>query len=324
MPEVMSIEVDEEFDPRPPSSPFGLRDPEGKLNWGMIAGIAIAIILVIALILVVAKPFEKAKPPVVSTWTPKDPTKDINFLESYPDTSPMVASLQNSLEAWAKYYTTADLKDLISTFDLAGNQYALLVEQQPAIAANPEPGEPAIIEIGPVGKVSRKNDVFTVRAVINWTKPGSPEGKVYKWDIDMKSKENIFILNTVRDTDPTQKQPVDFCGAVNIVAGLDSDDEIAKNLGDFDPAKQVELLNQAYDLKVKAWEFLEIAVAGTDSALDVDPIISNYRDIQAAGQKAKSIKEIGEADNGDTLTQNRQNIEERASQECDGADISKR
>lgn len=74
MPEVMSIEVDEEFDTRPPSQPFGFRGPDGDLNIGLIAGIAVAVVLVIALILVVANPFGSDPPAVkVETWSPKTP-----------------------------------------------------------------------------------------------------------------------------------------------------------------------------------------------------------------------------------------------------------
>lgn len=156
MPEVMSIEVDDEFDPRPPKQPFSFRDEEGNWNWPMIAGIALAIVLVITLFVVVTKPFTPAKVVEVSKWTPKDPTKDVAFLESYASTSSMVSSVQRSLDSWAKFNTTGDLEDVGTSFDLAGNQYALLSAQQPEIFANPEPGQPSIVELGPVGKVERK------------------------------------------------------------------------------------------------------------------------------------------------------------------------
>jgi len=325
MPEVMSIEVDDEFDPRPPKQPFSFRDEEGNWNWPMIAGIALAIVLVITLFVVVTKPFTPAKVVEVSKWTPKDPTKDVAFLESYASTSSMVSSVQRSLDSWAKFNTTGDLEDVGTSFDLAGNQYALLSAQQPEIFANPEPGQPSIVELGPVGKVERKNDIFTVRVVVSWTKPGSTDGKSYNWDIDMKSKDNRFILNTVRETDPDDKPPVDFCGAAGVISDLEPDDEIGKQIGKFeDPAKQLELANATYKIRVKSWEFLEAATAGSDSEADVYAIVNNYRGIVEVGIKAESLKDLDQADNSDVLENPRNAISERIQGECGDIDISGR
>ena len=325
MPEVMSIEVDEEFDPRPPKQPFSFRDDEGKWNWPMIAGIALSVILVVALFIVITKPFTPEKAPVVSKWTPKDPTKNSDILESHAPTSAMVASVQRALNDWAKFNTTGQLEDVATTFDRAGPQYALLVAQQPEIAANPEPGQPSIVELGPAGKADRKGEIFTVRVVVTWTKPGSTDGKSYKWDIDMKSKGgNQFVLNTIRETDPEDKQPVDFCGAAGLIAELESDEEIAKQLAKFEPVKQLELAISTYKIRVRTWEYLEAATAGTDSEAEVADIANNYRAIVTAGVKATSLKDLDTADNSDELENSRVAIQERISGECGDTDISGR
>lgn len=321
MPEVMSIEVDEEFDPRPPSSPFGLRGPDGNLNYGMIGGIAIAIVLVLMLIFVVVKPFSSEKPPVVATWKPKDPAAKVDFLDLWAPASPMATSIQNSLESWAKYYTTANLDDLSFTFDQSGNQYAQLVGSQSQIAAEKETGKPAIIELGHIGKVTRKDNVYTVRVVVNWTKPGAAEGKVYRWDIDMKEKGSIFVLNTVRETDANEKQPIDFCGAVAVVSNLDDIDTIGKELKKVDNVGQVAIWSDVLDAKIKAWKLLDLTVQGSDSEEAVSAILLDYETQKEAAKDATTLAQISESGSGVDLTDFENNINTRASQEC-GKDIA--
>lgn len=324
MPEVMSIEVDEEFDPRTPTSPFGLRGPNGELNYGMIGGIAVAIVLVILLIIVVAKPFssdsvKKAAP----LWNPTDPTKDVAFLDTFASNSEMVESVRVSLEAWAKYYTTADLEDLEGAFDLAGEQYAELAGQQAEIAASPEPGAPSIIELGPLGKVERAENIFTVRAIITWTKPGQV-GSTYKWDIDMKTTgENAIVLSTVRETDPSEKQPVDFCGAVEVVAGLDDLETIRKELDKTPVESQVEVVGDVFDIKVKAWGLLAISVAGSDSEEAVNAILEDYEAIADASKVESTVEDVLDSGTDADLTPFYKSIESRAQDECD-EDISNR
>lgn len=324
MPEVMSIEVDEEFDPRTPTSPFGLRGPNGELNYGMIGGIAVAIVLVILLIFVVVKPFSSAPKIAAPIWEPKDPTKNVAFLDTYAADSSMAISLQKSLESWAKYYTTGDLKDLEETFDLAGEQYAQLAGEQAAIAAAPEAGAPSIIELGPIGKVERTDNIFTVRVVVSWTKPGAPTGSSFKWDIDMKSKiEGGFLLKTIRETDPSEKKPVDFCGAVDVVAGLDDGEKTGKELSKVPVGKQVEVAKKVFDIRLKAWELLGTSVAGTDSEEAVKAIISQYKELAEASRRAENLNELAELGDETDDTAFRLIIEDRADQECD-TDISNR
>ncbi len=325
MPEVMSIEVDEEFDPRTPTSPFGLRGPNGELNYGMIGGIAVAIVLVILLIFVVMKPFGADTPKAAAPlFKPNDPTKNVDFLEAYAADSAMTTSLQNALDAWAKYYTTGELEDLHQTFDLAGEQYAELASQQPAIAAAPEAGAPSIIELGPIGKVERTDNIFTVRVVVSWTKPGAPTGSSFKWDIDMKSKiEGGFLLKTIRETDPSEKKPVDFCGAVDVVAGLDDGEKTGKELSKVPVGKQVEVAKKVFDIRLKAWELLGTSVAGTDSEEAVKAIISQYKELAEASRRAENLNELAELGDETDDTAFRLIIEDRADQECD-TDISNR
>lgn len=324
MPEVMSIEVDEEFDPRPPSSPFGLRDPEGNWNYGMIGGIAIAIVLVLLLIFVVVKPFSSEKAAEVSNWKPNDPTQDLNYLETYPSTSQMHASMQKSLEDWALYYTTGKLTDLESSFDLAGPHYAQLVAGQPTIAKSPEEGDPAIIQLGPIGKVSRKDDIYTTRVVVTWTKPGSPDPKKYMWDIDMKSFEAGYVLHSVEETDSKAKQPINFCGAVDVIAELDDDKKVAKETSAMPPERALERTLDMLAIRLKSWELLETAVAGTDSEADVAPIAKDYRNLVQIGKKAKNVSDLSDNEPPADMPLFRESIEDRASQECKGANIKDR
>jgi hypothetical protein len=324
MPEVMSIEVDEEFDPRPPKQPFSLRDDEGKWNWPMIAGIALAIILVIALIIVVAKPFEKEKPVVVSNWKPTDPTVDIEFLESYSATSPMTRSVQSSLDALSKFYFDGRLDNMGSTFDLSGPQYAIMVSQQAKIQAAPQAGGAAIVQLGPLGEVSRKDNIFKTRVVVTWTIPGTNDPTEYRWDIDMKAQENRFVLFAIVNTEPGAKPPINFCGAVNLVAELDSDETVEKEIAQMPSGRQFERTVESLEIRLKTWQFLADAVAGTDSEQDVTPIVNEYETLVSAGRKAKNISELANGQARRDLTVNRRAIESRASDECEGADISDR
>lgn len=322
MPEVMSIEVDEEFDPRPPSPPFSFRKPDGSWNYGLIGGIAVGVILVLLLIFVVIKPFSSdPKPPPASTWSPKDPTKNLDYLETYPSDSAMVQSVQMALDSWASYYTTAKLDDLSDTFDLTGAQYSQLVAAQPTIAASPEAGLPAVVEIGPVGKVERNGNLYTVRVVSTWTKPGAATGRTYKWDIDMKSKSNKFLLVTTRDTPVGEKAPVDFCGAVDVVAGLDDAKTLGTELGKVATDKQVAKAQDVFEIKLKAWGLLQTSVAGTDSQNDVEAIVNEYETLLEATKTETSLQKVLDQANKTDISKERQAIETRASEECD-ADIS--
>lgn len=323
MPEVMSIEVDEEFDPRPPKQPLSFRDDEGKLNWKLIVGVVIAVLLILALIIVVTQPFKKEEKAVVSTWTPKDPTKKSKYLVTYPATSQIAISVQSSLEAWAKYYTTAKLDDLSQSFDLAGPQYAQLVQDQAKVAAEPEAGMPSIIELGPLGDVSREEDIYTTRAIVTWTKPGSDDPKVYHWDIDMKSVGSKFVLYTVRDTDPKEKKkPIDFCGAADLISQVEDDDKLAKETASMPADQQLEVTLQMMSIRLKVWEQLQAAVAGTDSQYDVDPIVESYKDLVQAGRTAKTTDDLANVAQND-ITDSTNAIVERASKDC-GVDITKR
>ncbi|HMS25327.1 MAG TPA: hypothetical protein PKB15_06565, partial [Acidimicrobiia bacterium] len=300
------------------------RGPNGELNYGMIGGIAVAIVLVILLIFVVMKPFSSAPKAAAPIFKPKDPTKSVDFLDAYAADSAMATSLQASLEAWAKYYTTADLVDLQQTFDLAGEQYAELASQQAEIAAAPEAGEPSVIELGPLGKVERIDNIFTVRVVVSWTKPGAPTGSTFKWDIDMKSRsDGNFILKTIRETNPTEKQPVDFCGAVDVVSGLDKAEVVNDELTKTPPEQQIALVGQVFDIKVKAWEILNVTVAGSDSEPAVAGIVDHYKAIAEASKTDDSLEKILNAGPDQDLETFREIIESRADLECD-ADIKDR
>ncbi len=322
MPEVMSIEVDEEFDPSPPPAPFGFHKPDGSLNYGLIGGIAVAVVLVLLLIFVVIKPFSgDSTPKPVSTWAPKDPTIDLKYLDTYPANSAMVSSVQASLNAWSQFYTTGVLKDLSESFDLIGAQYALLSSQQPTIAANPEAGFPAVVELGPVGKVERKDNIFTVRVANKWTKPGADSSSSYKWDIDMKISGNQYLLVTVRDTQAGAEVPLDFCGAIDVVAGLEDAKTVTAELQKFSGADQVAKMGELYTVKAKAWKLLNTAVAGTDSAEDVQPILDQYQNLAEATKKTASLEELQKNNQTGGLEDERKAIGGRATQECE-ADIA--
>ncbi len=321
MPEVMSIEVDDEFDPRPPKQPFSIRDDEGKWNWPMIAGIALAIILLIALILVITKPFSTSKPPEISTWKPHDPTVDIEFLESYSATSQMVSSVQASLDAMAKFYADGKLDNMEATFDLSGPQYAILVSQQPEVLANGQAGKAAIVQLGPLGEVSRKDNLYKTRVVVTWTVPGTNDPKEHRWDIDMRAQSNRFVLFEITETDSSAKPPIDFCGAVDLVAALDDDKKIETETAKMPSDQAFQRTVEAMEIRLRTWGFLADAVAGSDSEEDVFPIVEQYNTLVESGRKAKSLSELASGQQTTDLTNNRRSIEGRASDECVGADI---
>lgn len=323
MPEVMSIEVDEEFDPRPQQSPFGLRDPEGNLNIGMIAGIVIAIFLVLMLIFVVVKPFGSDKPVATSNWKPKDPTVELTTLESYPVNSAIVRSTQSSLEAWAKFYTSGDLEGLVSTFDLAGAQYALLVQEAPKVSAAPDPGEPAVVKLGPVGKVSQTDNIYVIRVVVNWTKPGQA-GSEFKWDITLERKDSSrYLLSSVKDTDPAAKQPIDFCTAAGLVSELDDADTLGEEYRKFPESEQLSVVSNAFAIRLKAWSYLYEVAQGTSDEQDVAAIVSEYETLVKNSSQVATVAELLESAGRVDISKSRASIEERVQGQCD-LDVSNR
>lgn len=323
MPEVMSIEVDEDFDPRPQSSPFGLRDPEGNLNIGMIAGIVIAIFLVLMLIFVVVKPFGSGDPVATSDWKPNDPTLELNVLASYPVNDPIVEATQAALEDWAEFATTGDLDTLSSTFDLAGIQYAALVKEAPTIAANPEPGEPAIIKLGPVGRVSQTDNIYVIRTNVNWTKPGSA-GNTYAWDMTLeKTSGNNYLLSSVKETAINAKKPIDFCTAVGLVSELDTNQVIGDEYVKFPVEEQIPVVTNAFAVRLKSWDYMLEVARGTDDESAVSAIVTELEDTVAAGEAGKTIDEIMQVSKDAANGDNRAYLEERAQNQC-SKDISNR
>mgnify|MGYP000506387487 CR=1 FL=1 len=315
MPEVMSIEVDEEFDPRPPQTPFGLRGPDGKLNVPLVAGIATSIVLVLLLIFVVWRPFASDPAPVASNWKPADPTKDVNVLPVYPADHALVEGLQSSMENWAKFYTTGSLEDLENTFDLAGPQYALLVKEQPKVLASPDSGPPAVILLSTVGKVTQNDKLYTVRTTITWTKPGG-EPQTFNWDIVMRNNQNTFLLNSTIVTEEGAKQPINFCGAIGLIAELDTDKTVGDETENMEPGKYLETWAKIMDIRVRTWSYLQQVAAGTDDQEAVDAIVAEYKAyLEAAGDK-KDMKEFQQIAKDSETKQDFEDITERASVQC--------
>lgn len=316
MPEVMSIEVDEEFDPRPPQTPFGLRGPEGQLNIPLIAGIAIAILLILALIFVVIKPFGGKATVAPSTWKPNNPTKNVKSLPVYAADSQMVVSIQASMEDWAEFYTTGDLEILQNSFDLAGPQYAAIVKEQPKVAATPDPGDPAVIDLSTVREVTQKDKLYTVRTTVTWTKPGGSPN-VFKWDIIMKRVQNGFVLNKTSETDPTKPQPIDFCGSVKLIAQLESNAVVSKELDKLDDAKRFDALMEIFDIRLKTYSYLQEVAKGTDDQEAVDSIVEELNASIKAGKETNSIDEAVKAANEFDNDQNFADLNARAQDQCE-------
>jgi|GEM_PF-3143260 len=318
MPEVMSIEVDEEFDPRPPQTPFGLRGPDGKLNIPLIAGVAFAIVLVLLLIFVVVKPFSKeAAPPPVSNWKPNNPVENIQAIPVYPANSALVISLQESLDSYAKFYTTGDLEEIQKTFDLAGPQYALIAKEQPTVIANPDPGEPAVIDLGAVGKVTQNDKLYTVRTTVTWTKPGGTPNE-FQWDIIMKQRTgNDYVLNRIDETQEGAKQPIDFCGAIGFISELDSDDVVTKELGEFSGDKYVAKVREIAEIREDTWSFLQEVAAGTDDQEAVDAIMGEWAAlIDASKSDDDPIKAIEQVTKDINNEKNYERVVSRAEDQC--------
>ena len=308
MPEVMSIEVDEEFDTRPPSQPFGFRGPDGDLNIGLIAGIAVAVVLVIALILVVANPFGSDPPAVkVETCSPKNPLSDIQIVQLYSLEDSIAQDLQSSLDEWAKFYTTGDITDLEGTFDIAGSQYALLLngaaatETTPAVKSAAEvkadiealPVEPEVakVEIISVAKVVKKSNLFTVRAVLTWTEPGK-ESSTYKWDVSMKKDldSSTYLLNSIKTTDPAAVGALDFCDAVTLISKLDKDSKVTEKLNGLTGAEQKNSLDKLFDIRIKVWQTAQPAFLQSSATDSVGVIVSQYKQAKKLLEESESLE----------------------------------
>ncbi len=325
MPEVMHIEVDEDFDPRPKEAPFSLRDPEGNPNWPIIGGIALAIVLVLAIIIVLVNPFGSKEEVVQrSEWTPSDPTIAVNFLDTYPVDDPMVKSIQDSFDALAEFLATGDIEVVQSTFDLAGRQYALLVEEQPKIAANPDTEGPAVVRLGPVGKVSQVDNTFVVRVVIRWTIPGK-EGQDLEYDLTMlRENNNTYLLSVISETNPIEPKPISFCTAADVIAGLDPFETVAKELESFSTSDQIALTLEVIDIRLKAWNLMKTATSGTSDRENVDAIIDEYSKVQGEADAAATYEELFVRQDFDRLTSNQKIMQDRVRSQCDGLDISDR
>lgn len=308
MPEVMSIEVDEEFDPRPPAQPFGMRSPDGKLNIGLIAGIAVAVILVIALVIVIANPFgSKPKAPVVATFTPVDPLKYIKTIPLYAPNEKIVLDLQASLDAWAKFYTEGKIEKLQNTFDVAGKQYAQLLNGSPAVGsspavpsaaeilASPDAGLPAKVEINSAGNAGKQGTLYTVRADITWTKPGT-DSISYKWDITMKkgANSNVYLLSTIKTTSNEAINTLSFCDAVKTVAKLQDDTELDSAFKKLTLEKRTEAIKASYEIRMKVWRFVETAFDESKAPDSVAIIVDQYDAVLKALDKSKNLTEFSE------------------------------
>lgn len=341
MPEVMSIEVDEEFDPRPPVQPFGLRGPDGNLNIGLILGIGAAVILVIALIVVLANPFASDKPAVkAEKFVPTDPLKGLAVIPLYSPSDKIVQDLQTALNAWATFYNSGDLRKIQNSFDVAGNQYALLQNGSPAtatkaavpsaaeIAANPDTGLPAKVELGNVGNVGKQGSVYTVRAEVTWTKPGTTPIN-YKWDIEMKKDTNdeSYLLSTIKTTDSGALNTLTFCDAVNVVYKLQDTEEVNKKLEMVAPADSIEAIKSVFAIRLKVWKYVQPAFDKSDAPDSVKRIITQYEDSIEILEKDETLDEmkaeLGKLNAEASLKTAHSAVEEAASSECN-TDISLR
>lgn len=342
MPEVMSIEVDEEFDPRPPAQPFGFKGPDGEWNWVFVGGVAAAVVLVLALIFVVANPFAAdKKQEAVPTWEPTDPLKDAQVLPNYSNSDTVVQNLQAALNDWAKFYTTGDVNDLENTFDVAGKQYALLLNGDPengvksaaeikaeveVLAIEPEPAK---VELGLVANAGKKGDIYTLRVANTWTQPGG-EPVNYQWDIKMKKDpgRNQFLINTIATTDPAALGALDFCQAGQLLEGLDKQDLVVKKLNALDEENAKKSLGKLLDIRLKVWQQVQAAF-NTSSAPDaVAEIVDQYITSKKFLEEAKTLEEFIENDaqlsQDDSIQIAHDSAEKAVSTECNGLDITGR
>ena len=312
MPEVMSIEVDEEFDPRPPAQPFGMRGPDGNLNIGLVAGIVVAVILVVALIVVVANPFASdAKPVKTSNWKPVNPLENVKLIPAYAADEQIATDLQTALNAWANFYTNGDITSLNSSFDLAGRQYAQLLNGRPAsegfeavksaaelkseISALSAKPVPAVIELSQMGNAGRKGNLYTVRAQIAWTQPGQ-EPTNYKWDVVMKRDGEKYLLSTVATTDQNAIGTLSFCDAAKLVEKLENDDVVTKELKAITSSKDSFVkYKEMVEIRKNTWEKLADATIVSDDKANVDEIVSAYeellKNLKSSASLAEALKE---------------------------------
>jgi hypothetical protein len=344
MPEVLSIEVDEEFDPRPPAQPFGLKDPNGNWNIGLLAGIVVAIILIIALIVVIVNPFGEEKAKEVVAWSPNNPLKNIEALPTYSNNDPIVQDLQSALDDWALFYTSGDINILDNSFDKAGNQYALLLNGRPASESSPaiksaaeimaetalleNAIEPAVIEIGVVGNAWKKGNLFLLRTQLVWTEPGGSPSK-YNWDITMKksSNANNFVLSTIITTDASSLNGLDFCGAAKVLNKLDTDEQVNKGLARIGVNEQAKAVDNLINIRLATWKY--VAPAFLKSATPDSPytIIEQYEIAKKTFKESKTLNEfndkIKEVNETIKFVNAHEEAVEAAQSECD-IDISMR
>lgn len=201
MPEVTSIEVDEEFDPRPTPTPFGLRGPDGELNKGMVAGIVIAVLLVLLVIGAIATSLGGDSGAKKATWKPTDPLKGLESLTTVDPRSPEMVAMASAMNAWSKFGLTGNISEVESTFDKSGPQYAELLKEQAAIQLKPESGDPAVVTINEMGRAGKADKDIKLRGEVVWTKPGFTPNEFF-WDVTMRQQSTgSYLLYNVSTAD---------------------------------------------------------------------------------------------------------------------------
>ena len=189
--------------------------------------------------------------------------------------------------------------------------------------------EPAKVELGLVANAGKKGDIFTLRASITWTQPGSDPSN-YQWDIKMKQdpKTSNFLISTIATTDPAALGTLDFCGAGQILEGLDKQDLVVEKLNSLDEENAKKSLGKLIAIRLKVWQQVEAAFKTSSAPDSVPVIIDQYKQSKKFLEEAKTLENFIEADGelsqDESIDSAHTAAEKAVSTECSDLDITGR
>lgn len=324
MPEVTSIEVDEEFDPRPTPTPFGLRGPDGELNKGMVAGIVIAVLLVLLVIGAIATSLGGDSGAKKATWKPTDPLKGLESLTTVDPRSPEMVAMASAMNAWSKFGLTGNISEVESTFDKSGPQYAELLKEQAAIQLKPESGDPAVVTINEMGRAGKADKDIKLRGEVVWTKPGFTPNEFF-WDVTMRQQSTgSYLLYNVSTADKNKdKVALTFCDAITLIAGMDSSDTVSKEISKLATNDKAPAFIEYLNVRQQVWKVVAAATVGRDDTDNFEQLATLYNSQYTKAKDKTSIKDISSSLSSDADIQseqeNRSVTDAAATEECKSA-----
>ncbi len=260
MPEVLSVETEDDLDERAYRAPSGGGGPLGGFGnnsspWKLIVVLAALTTFAALVGFVVFVRGGSSSPSSSSSTQPNGTSSTLSAND------PRVAASQKALTAWGKFAVTGNLDLVKGTFDPSGPQYAELQKEVPALQANPA-GDPPYqyTLVAPTSIDTSDKTKATIRGVVHITRPGESEQKL-AWDITLSANPSGgWWLSTVASAPAdyanqalTAKE--DLCTVAKEASQLPSDTAIGTKMNaEADFAAQLGVARQFYGTANDVWK----------------------------------------------------------------------